>query len=107
LPSSVESTLKQLSTSWWSLDHQRRGRVYRCDCGRTSFFRHSKCSACDAPLGYDPVFGESRTLMPGPTAGTWRLSGTAETSLPYRRCRQFESPARYNWLVAMEDPSPA
>jgi hypothetical protein len=106
LPSSTESRLKQLSAAWWSPDHPRRGRAYSCQCGRTAFFRRSTCSACDAPLGYDPLLGESRTLVPGTSADTWRLSGSAEASRDYRRCVRFESPARCNWLVPAEDPSP-
>ena len=106
MPSSIESSLKQLSASWWSADHPRRGRAYRCQCGRTTFFRHSNCSACDAPLGYDPLIGESRTLVAGRTAHTWRLSGSAEGSRAYRRCVRFKSPTRCNWLVPLEDPSP-
>jgi len=106
LSSSIGSSLKQLSASWWAPDGPRRGRAYRCDCGRTSFFRQSKCSACHAPLGYDPLLGESRTLIAGPIAGTWRLSGSAESSGSYRRCLNFDSPARCNWLVKDDDPSP-
>jgi hypothetical protein len=98
--------LKQLSESWWSPDHPRRGRAYACECGRTTFFRHSQCSACAAPLGYDPLLGESRTLVAGPVADTWQLSGSAEGWRHYRRCVLFKSPARCNWLVPVEDPSP-
>jgi hypothetical protein len=107
LSSSTESSLDQLSASWWSPDHKRRGRVYSCDCGRTTFFRHSKCSACDAPLGYDPLTGESRTLVAGPGAGTWRLSDGGQSSRIYRRCVQSTSPTRCNWLVPVDDLSPA
>lgn len=106
MSSSIESSLKQLSASWWSPDHRRRGRAYNCARGRTTFFRHSQCSACEAPLGYDPLLGESKTLVAGPAADTWRLSGSAQGSRDYRRCVRFKSPARCNWLVPVEDPSP-
>ncbi len=107
MSSSIESSLKQLSESWWSPEYPRRGRTYSCRCGRTAFFRHSKCSACEAPLGYDPLCGESRTLVPGPAPDTWRLAGSTEDLRVYRRCRHFKSPTRCNWLVPVEDPSPA
>ena len=66
LESSVESILKRLSDSWWSHDHPRRGRSYTCQCGRSVFFRDSKCRACGAPLGYDPLLGEVHALEAGP-----------------------------------------
>jgi len=106
LPSFIEASLKQLSALWSSPDQQHRGRAYSCQCGRTTFFRHSKCSACGAPLGYAPLLGESRTLMAGSAADTWRLSGSTEDSREYRRCARFESPARCNWMVPADDPSP-
>ena len=98
--------IRQLPQLWRS-PGRRPGRAYQCRCGLTAFFRHSKCPACDAPLGYDPLLGESRALVPGRDAGTWRLSGSAPTSRAYRRCINFTSPARCNWLVPLEDPSPA
>src|SRR6185503_17430049 len=60
-----------------------------------------------APLGYDPLLGESRALVPGRPAGTWRLSGRARGARTYRRCVNFEPPSRCNWLVPVDDPLPA
>ena len=101
-----ESILKRLSDSWWSHDHPRRGRSYTCQCGRSVFFRESKCRACGAPLGYDPLLGEVHALEAGPSKGTWRLSGDKEASRVYRRCDNFNTPASCNWLVSAADPLP-
>lgn len=101
MSSPTESSLKR--KPWW-LPGGRPGRAYRCRCGRTAFFRYSKCSACGAPLGYDPLLGESRALVPGREADTWRLSGSPRSTRLYRRCINFTSPSRCNWLVPVEDP---
>jgi len=102
--SPTESSQKR--KPWW-LPGGRPGRAYRCRCGRTAFFRHSKCSACGAPLGYDPLLGESRALVPGRLADTWRLSGSPRSTRLYRRCINFRSPARCNWLVPVEETATA
>ena len=105
MSSSIEASLRQLSGSWWLPGHERHGRAYNCQCGRAVSFRYGKCPACGAPLGYDPLLGEVRTLVPGPTADTWRLADSTSPSRLYRRCANVESPARCNWLVPPEDPS--
>ena len=107
MESSIESILKRLSDSRWSHDRPRRGRSYSCcQCGRLVFFRDSKCRACGAPLGYDPLLLEIHTLAAGPSEGTWRLSGDKEASPAYRRCNNFDTPAGCNWLVPVADPLP-
>jgi hypothetical protein len=88
---------------WWSTG-RRPGRAYPCRCGRTAFFRFGSCPSCGAPLGYDPLIGESRALVPGRQDGTWRLSGRVRGARTYRRCVNFSSPSRCNWLVPVDDP---
>jgi hypothetical protein len=106
LQSSLESILKRLSDSWWSRDHPRGGRSYRCQCGRSVFLRDGKCRACGEPLGYDPLLGEIRALVAGPGEGTRRLSGEKVASHAYRRCSNFDTPASCNWLLPVDDPLP-
>ncbi|WP_426531505.1 zinc-binding metallopeptidase family protein [Bradyrhizobium sp. McL0615] len=112
MESFVESILRRLSVSSSSRDRQHNGRSYisghsyKCQCGRSVFFRDSTCRACGAPLGYDPLLGEIRALAAGPSEGTWRLSNTEASSHAYRRCGNFDSPARCNWLLPAEDLSP-
>lgn len=98
--------IRQLPKWQWS-SGRKTGRAYSCRCGRTAFFRNSQCPACSAPLGYDPVLGESRSLVPGGNEGTWRLSGGRRSARVYRRCVNFTSPSRCNWLVPLDDPTPA
>lgn len=103
---SSADTLKRLSELGRSSDQPRRGRAYACQCRRAVFFRDSKCPACGAPLGYEPALGEIRTLLPGATGHTWRLSGETGAAQGYRRCGNFDSPARCNWLVPIGDALP-
>lgn len=98
--------IRQIPKWQWS-SGRKTGRAYSCQCGRTAFFRHSRCPACSAPLGYDPVLGESRALVPGRNDGTWRLSGGRRSARLYRRCVNFTTPSRCNWLVPVDDPTPA
>jgi hypothetical protein len=106
LSSFIRSNPKPLAEeSWWPAG-RRPGRAYSCRCGRTAFFRHSKCQACQAPLGFDPVLGESRALLPGRRADTWRLAGSPRSGRVLRRCINFTTPLRCNWMVAQDDPSP-
>src|SRR5262245_7667037 len=104
LDSLFEIISQRLAETWRSREPPRRGRAYRCRCGRPVFFRNSQCLACGAPLGYEPAVGEVRALEPGADAGAWRLSGAAEAPQTYRRCANFDSPAGCNWLVPAEDP---
>jgi hypothetical protein len=92
---------------WQWASGRKTGRAYNCQCGRTAFFRSSQCPACSAPLGYDPVLGESRALVPGRHDGTWRLSGGRRSARTFRRCVNFTSPSRCNWLVPVDDPNQA
>jgi hypothetical protein len=78
-----ESILKRLSDSWWSHDHPRRGRSYTCQCGRSVFFRDSKCRACAAPLGYDHPGPERRGQ---PTVLGRHRSREAPLGLATARC---------------------
>ena len=106
MESLFETLSKRLSETWRSSEPPRRGHSYRCDCGRPVFFRNSKCLACGAALGYEPLIGEVRALLPGPADGTWRIAGEREASRAYRRCANFDSPAGCNWLVVADDPLP-
>ena len=84
----------------------RRGKNYRCSCGRTVFFRNSLCLACRSPLGYVPETADMHALEPGGVAGTWQWIDGAGTAHAARRCANFDSPAGCNWLVRNDDPAP-
>lgn len=99
-----ESLSKRLTDSWHLHDTPRRGKSFRCRCGRPVFFRNSLCLACQAPLGYEPIRGEVRALESGPEAKTWRLHGDPADGPVYKRCENFDSPAGCNWLVPVEEP---
>lgn len=101
----VESIAQRLAEVWRSPDVPRRGRTYRCRCGRPIFFRNSRCLACQAELGYEPDRAEVRALQPGTDKGTWTFSGDQAPSPAFRRCANFDSPAGCNWLVPHEHPS--
>jgi hypothetical protein len=95
-----------MSDAWWSQDLRRRGRACLCRCGRSIFFDGSDCRGCGAPLGYDPLLGRISALEIGPDEGTWRRPDQDMTSLVYRRCRSFETLARCDWLLPVEDELP-
>jgi hypothetical protein len=104
LESLFESISRRLSEIWRSRNVPRPGHSYRCQCGRPVFFVNSQCLGCGSALGYEPLLGEIRALVPGNEAGTWRLVGDRGNGPTYRRCVNFESPAGCNWLVATDDP---
>lgn len=87
------------------------GRNYHCQCGQPVFFRNSTCLACGTPLGYDCTRGLLLALKPGPQPGAWQewqapanpAEADAEAPL-YKRCLDLSSPARCNWLMALQDP---
>jgi hypothetical protein len=66
------------------------------------FFGNSQCLSCRTPLGYEPMLLKLLPLQEGSEAGRWRIWGD-ETSKDYRRCGNFDSPARCNWLVRAND----
>ena len=100
-----DTVLEELRNFWKTPHTPRTKRVFRCDCGRPVFFRNSQCLGCDAPLGYEPMRAELRTLQHGQTADTWCLAGDSSTQQDYRRCVNFESPAGCNWLVPADESS--
>ena len=106
LESSAGSPLKRLSDAGWPRDFPRRGHSYTCQCGRSVFFRDTKCRACGAPLGYEPLLGELHALLLGSGKATWRLSKDTEASRVYRRCANVDTPANCNWLVPVADLLP-
>ena len=83
-----------------------RSRAWRCQCGRPSFFRNSRCPGCGTALGFVPETGQLLPLEPGPGAGSWRAFGSAAraSGAPlYRRCSNLDSAAGCNWLLASSD----
>ena len=82
-------------------------RVYTCRCGRPIFFRNSQCLHCKRALGFDPGQCAVIALEPMPPdaveAGNALRAVSGETSLQYRRCANFEQPARCNWLISEND----
>ena len=100
-----DTVLEELKSFWKKPHTPRTKRAFRCDCGRPVFFRNSQCLGCEAPLGYEPMRAELRTLQQGQTADSWRLAGDSTTRQDYRRCANFDSPAGCNWLVPADESS--
>lgn len=101
-----DSITKRLAEAWKTEEPSGRGHNYRCQCGRSIFFRNSLCLGCKAVLGYEPEAAQVRALEAGPEPETWRFYGQAEDTPLWRRCQNFDSPAGCNWLVAAEDEEP-
>lgn len=102
MPNLFDTLLTQLSSRWKPRLAPRSKRDYRCECEQTIFFLNTRCLNCDAELGYEPMLGDLRALHPGAEPGTWRPVGR-DVGIDYRRCANFDSPARCNWLVPIDD----
>jgi hypothetical protein len=98
-----DSLFDELKSIWKKPHAPRSKRAFRCQCGRPVFFRNSRCLGCEAPLGYEPILGELRTLQAGGEPDTWRLTGDNPPQGAYRRCANFDSAAGCNWLVSVDD----
>src|SRR5881275_2615155 len=92
-----------MSEAWWSQDLRHRGRACNCRCGHSIFFDGNECRGCGAPLGFDPLLGRITALAIDPREGTWRRLDENPVSVIYRRCRNFETPAKCNWLLPAAD----
>jgi len=101
-----DSLFDELRSLWKKPHAPRSKRAFRCDCERPVFFHNSQCLGCGAPLGYEPILGELRTLRPDKEPGIWRLTGDSTTHCDYRRCANFDSPSGCNWLVTVDEVSP-
>ena len=106
MTSLFDSLFDELESFWKKPHTPRSKRAFRCDCDRPLFFRNSQCLGCKAPLGYEPMLGELRTLQPGEKPYTWRLTGNSNTQREYRRCTNFNSAAGCNWLVPVDEAYP-
>jgi hypothetical protein len=74
--------------------------AYYCPCGHQVYFRNSRCLGCGTPLGYVAALGTLLALRPGLQPDTWQALGSrGPRAAVYRRCANFASPARCNWLV--------
>jgi hypothetical protein len=74
----------------------------RCRCGRPVFFHNLQCVVCGAELGYEPSLGQVVSLRAA-SNGLFAIDAarTAESAAGlFKRCANFDSPARCNWLVA-------
>ena len=99
----LETLGELIGTNWKRRDvDKRHSRTFLCRCGNHIFFQNSLCLRCQAQLGYLPGDARLMPLDPGPQSGTW----TAEGGPPKKYCGNRETPARCNWMVAVEDPSP-
>jgi hypothetical protein len=94
-----ESVGQRIVEAWRSEEPSGRGHNYRCQCGRSIFFRNSLCLGCKSALGYEPEIAQVRALQPGSEPETWKLHGQEENAPLWRRCENFNSPAGCNWLV--------
>lgn len=94
-----ESVGQRIVEAWRSEEPSGRGHNYRCQCGRSIFFRNSLCLGCKSALGYEPEMAQVRALQPGPEPETWKMHGQEENTPLWRRCENFNSPAGCNWLV--------
>jgi hypothetical protein len=103
MPGLIDSLFDELTSFWKKPQAPRTKRAFRCDCGRPVFFRNSQCLGCQAPLGYEPILGELRSLQPGDQPNTWHLTGDDSPGSDYRRCTNFDSVAGCNWLVPADD----
>lgn len=79
MTSLFDSLFEELRSFWKKPHAPRSKRAFRCDCERPVFFLNSQCLGCGAPLGYEPMLGELRTLQPGEMLGTWRLTDDSTT----------------------------
>jgi hypothetical protein len=79
-------------------------RVYRCHCGKPTFFRNSACLACSTPLGYHPEQAILLPLKPGPEPDTW-VDWQTDGSV-YYRCANLNTPASCNWLLPVAESGP-
>jgi hypothetical protein len=102
----VTNIVRRLSEGWRLADLPSRGHIYRCRCGRSVFFRNSRCLACGAELGYEPTLSEVHALIPGREENTWLIDGAKGVAGIFRRCANFDSPAGCNWLIPATDPLP-
>ncbi len=77
-----------------------QGDSSRCRCGRTVFFRNTRCLGCGTPLGYEPRLRRVLPLEAASRPGEWvDASATGTRRARYRRCANLDRPARCNWLV--------
>jgi hypothetical protein len=105
MESLFETISRKLSEVWrGSRETPRRGRSYRCDCGRAVFFRNSECLGCRSALGFVPALSEVRTLHPGETPDVWTAANDPNEGARYRRCANLSTAAGCNWLVEADDP---
>jgi hypothetical protein len=78
-------------------------RAFRCQCGRSVFFRNTTCLACNTPLGFEPVSGTMTALVPAALEGRWQLHGHSGEGEPlYHRCENFDN-VGCNWLLPDEE----
>jgi len=71
----------------------------RCRCGRPVFFRNTACVACGAELGYEPSLRRVVALRTTSDADLYAVDAEP-VGRRFKRCANFDSPARCNWLVA-------
>lgn len=95
----------KLAALWKPQRAPRTARGSRCRCGRPVFFANSRCTACNADLGFEPEL--ARVVALEPTEGGWHLDGSAEGAdaqpTLYLRCASFDSPSGCNWLLAARE----
>ena len=89
--------------SSWKLAHPLTWRVFNCYCGRPVFFRNTQCLNCARPLGYEPENAQLVALEAAQDlSGQFCIAGEPGGWL-YRRCANFETAARCNWLIPVTD----
>jgi hypothetical protein len=82
-------------------------RAYQCQCGRPVFLGNTMCLACQTPLGYVTeslgVVPLAPAAFPDAEPDTYTVFGDGEGHA-WRRCANYESAARCNWMVPAPRP---
>jgi hypothetical protein len=98
-----ESITARLVEAWKSGEPSGRKSSFTCACGRPVYFRNSICLGCKAPLGFEPQLQRVCALTPAAKPDLWKLDTEVDAGTTRKRCKNFDSPAGCNWLVAADE----
>lgn len=78
-------------------------RTFQCErCGQTVFFENTRCEACGASLGFDPLNLTMRAFEVD-EAGVWTHLGSPAGA--WQPCHNYSTHSACNWMVAETEGS--
>jgi len=74
-------------------------RLDVCECGNPLYSHNTKCVACGASVGFDPISQKVASFNKNSNTGHWQTTVTELSKQDFRPCSQRATACNCNWML--------